>query len=138
MVLFSFSGPIIHGADSPPREPGELKLKLLAFQGKKSHSLRIKLNWAGGTALGDNTWAVRVKGEGEDSNGKFNYMVTRVSNPEWTDYIVWINYNTGKHKNQTLSLNWVTHGHEPPDNSTVADGTWSYNGKRGKLTGSSE
>ncbi|MBN8219333.1 MAG: hypothetical protein J0L53_00335 [Spirochaetes bacterium] len=126
----------LQGEKSAVKEAGELKLKLIQFQGKKSHTLQIKLDWGEGKSLGDNTWVARVKGEGNDSLGGFNYVATRIANPEWTEYNLWINYSDGKYKDRSLRLSWVTHGHEPPDNIEVADGVWVFRSKAGKVTGS--
>lgn len=116
-------------------EPGELKLSLIKFHPKKSHSLLIKLDWGNGTQMGDNTTVNRAKGEGTDALGSFTYVATRVANPEWTEYTLWISYDSGKEKNRSLRLHWVTNGHEPPGNSEVTDGVWIFKGKMGKLSG---
>lgn len=134
----SFAAMPLFGQNSKDNEPGELKLKLIAFQGKKSHSIRIKLDWGTGKSLDNGTWATRVKGEAEDALGRFNYVATRVANPEWTEYTLWINYAGGKRKNQSLRLSWVTHGHEPPNNSIVADGVWIFGAKHDRVTGTAD
>ncbi|MFO1470155.1 MAG: hypothetical protein U1F27_03825 [Turneriella sp.] len=124
-----------HSKDAKSEEPGELKLELLNFQVKKNHRIVVRLDWGKSTAIGDNTAVNRVKGEGKDAAGSFTYVVTRVANPEWTEYSLWMNYDSGQKKNQSLRLRWVTNGHEPPDNSEVTEGVWTFGSKTGKLSG---
>lgn len=128
----------LHSKETQSTEPGTLKLRLLKFQAEKSHSIRIKLDWGSGIPLSDNTIVSRVKGEGNDMLGRFTYVATRVTNPEWTDYTLWISYDSGRKKNQSLRLRWVTNGHEPPDVSEISDGVWTFDNRMGRLSGTSD
>ena len=128
----------LHGKDPKNEEPGDLKLNLIKFEAKKTHSIRIKLDWGNGIPLAENTTVNRVKGEGKDVLGRFTYVATRIANPEWTDYTLWLSYDSGRKKNESLRLHWVTHGHEPPDVSVVSDGVWTFQKRTGKLSGTSD
>lgn len=125
----------LHSNEKKGAEPGELKLQLIKFQAEKPHSVRIKLDWGNGIPMGNNTTANRAQGEGKDTLGRFTYVATRIANPEWTEYSLWISYDSGRKKNGSLRLRWVTNGHEPPGVSEVSDGIWTFEKRMGRLSG---
>lgn len=114
----------------------KIQLKLGRFQEEKSHPVVVLPQWSEDKQLDRHTFAAIARGTGSDANGKFTYVVTRIQNPEWTDYSLWISYDSGKLKNQTLRAHWTTHGHEPPGMNEVADGAWTLGQRMGSITGS--
>lgn len=116
----------------------KIQLKLGRFHGEKSHPVVVSPRWSEDKQLDQHTFAAIARGTGSDANGAFTFIVTRIQNPEWTDYNLWISYDSGKLKNQTLRARWATHGHEPPGMTEVADGIWSLGKHSGAITGSTE
>ena len=116
----------------------KIQLKLSRFQGEKSHAVVVSPQWSEDKQLDQHTFAAIARGTGSDANGAFTFVVTRIQNPEWTDYSLWISYDSGKLKNQTLRARWTTHGHEPPGMTEVADGAWTLGQRMGGITGSAE